>query len=112
MTSWPEILESARFAPSPHNTQPWKVKVIEAVRADVLLVRERMLPDEDTTGSFILCAMGIFLESVRIIAANRGCALDVEPIELNDGAALAPYARLSLHAPGSAAPSAISDNLF
>ena len=35
----------------------------------------RTLPDEDTTGHFLRCAMGMFLESLRIISANAGLAL-------------------------------------
>ena len=34
-----------------------------------------MLPDEDTTGHFLRCAMGMFLESLRIVSANMSFKL-------------------------------------
>ncbi|MGP1345665.1 MAG: hypothetical protein ACTS3F_03225 [Phycisphaerales bacterium] len=75
ITVWRELVEVARWAPSPHNTQPWAVREIDADRAKLFMVSSRRLPDEDTTGCFLICAMGIFIEALRIVAANRGIAL-------------------------------------
>lgn len=75
MTNWHKILEVAKFAPSPHNVQPWKIKIIDDTRAQVFIDIKRTLPQEDITGSFIISAMGMFVESLRIIAANFGIHL-------------------------------------
>lgn len=95
---WNELLDIARWAPSPHNTQPWKLHPVNEMQADLFLVVARTLPDEDTTGSFIRCAMGMFIEALAIAAAHRGLHLLAErPIAAaQDG--LIPFARLSVHA--------------
>lgn len=104
MSVWHEIVEVARYAPSPHNTQPWKLRLLDERRATLFMVRSRMLPDEDVTGCFLLCAMGIFIESVRIVSANSGRGLEVEPIalDLEDGGEVLPFATLTLHEDESA----------
>jgi hypothetical protein len=111
MELWHTITDIARHAPSPHNTQPWKMRMIRDDHAELLLDRERMLPDEDTTGSFIVCAMGIFIESLRIVSGNLGYRLRSESIELDDRASLIPFARLWLE-PDATAVSAFSNDLL
>lgn len=74
---WHLLVETARWAPSPHNTQPWKVSVIDERHAELFLDRSRALPDEDATGDFLLCAMGIFVEALSIAAAELGTTLVV-----------------------------------
>jgi hypothetical protein len=76
---WDTLLEAARWAPSPHNTQPWRLAPIDDHRADLFLDRARALPDEDTTGAFLLCAMGIFTEALSIAAAEHHMRLHVVP---------------------------------
>lgn len=73
---WHEILALARRAPSPHNVQPWKVKIISAREADLYIDTCRTLPKGDRTGSFVISTMGIFIEAIQIIAANRRLALE------------------------------------
>jgi nitroreductase len=58
---WREILEVARRAPSPHNVQPWRVKLVSREDAELFIDGQRTLPKEDLTGSFLLSAMGMFL---------------------------------------------------
>ena len=111
MNPWLGIIEIARFAPSPHNTQPWQLRVIDDRTAELLLVRERTLPDEDVTGCFIFCAMGIFIESVRIIAVNRGLALRAESFPMSDTGPISPYAKLTLESDSSGSAE-FSDALF
>lgn len=94
---WREIIEVARWAPSPHNTQPWQLREIDGERAELYMLSSRRLPDEDTTGCFLLCAMGIFIEAIRIAAANRGRGLVVsrrEPLDMSRE--LIPFAVLTL----------------
>jgi hypothetical protein len=99
MDIWRELVSIARYAPSPHNTQPWLLKPRDSTSAVLSMVRSRMLPDEDLTGSFLCCAMGIFIESLRIVAANRGLRLECEPIELDrtSSSELIPFSHLILH---------------
>lgn len=69
-----------------------------------------MLPDEDITGHFLQCAMGMFVESAGIAAANAGYSLQYERIEDNDRNGMIPFAQLEL-SPG-ADPSAYSDKII
>jgi nitroreductase len=73
---WREILEVARRAPSPHNVQPWRVKLVSREDAELFIDGQRTLPKEDLTGSFLLSAMGMFLEAVDLLAAALGLRLE------------------------------------
>jgi nitroreductase len=75
MQIWHRILEKAIRAPSPHNTQPWRVKILDSRHAVLYMDGRRMLPDEDRTGHFLLCAMGVFLSALDIAAGNAGVSL-------------------------------------
>ena len=74
---WDRILQVARWTPSPHNTQLLEAAIIGRYRSgSIILDRSRTLPDEDVTGNFIQCAMGMFLEALGIVAAaNEGYKL-------------------------------------
>jgi hypothetical protein len=96
---WPELVDEARWAPSPHNVQPWLVRPLGENQAELLYDPARTLPDTDPTGRFITVGLGIFVESVAVAAAARGLRLAVA----YDGARVdptasepQPFARLSL----------------
>jgi nitroreductase len=72
MKIWKEILETAVYTPSPHNVQPWRVKIISDTRAELYIDSSRTLPKEDMTGSFIILTMGMFTEALKILAAANG----------------------------------------
>jgi hypothetical protein len=74
-SQWEAIIQTALRTPSPHNTQPWRLRIKDDRHATLFMEKARTLPDEDTTGHFIRCAMGMFLESLRIISANAGLIL-------------------------------------
>jgi Nitroreductase family len=74
---WRELLDDARWAPSPHNTQPWKLRVIEEREAELLYDPDRLLPDTDAGGRFMTVALGIFVEAMVVAAAARGHDLAV-----------------------------------
>jgi hypothetical protein len=86
MSVWKTLLETAVHAPSPHNVQPWRIRILSdapdvsaltsPLRADLLIEKRRTLPKEDPTGSFIILTMGLFIEALKILAANH--ALDLE----------------------------------
>lgn len=75
---WRSLLEHAIRAPSPHNVQPWRIRIVDETRADLLIEKRRTLPNEDVTGSFIILTMGLFLEALRLVAAHHGLGLEVE----------------------------------
>jgi hypothetical protein len=74
---WRELAEYARWAPSPHNTQPSRLRIVDDERAEVLFVPERGLPVGDPLGKFTQLTFGIFVEALRIAAHARGHELEV-----------------------------------
>ncbi|RSK46997.1 hypothetical protein [Hymenobacter rigui] len=75
---WLELLEYARWCPSPHNTQPWKLQPLSVTQAAFYYDPTRLLPHTDTNSAFMTVALGMFLECLRVAAAPRGLALRVE----------------------------------
>ena len=78
MTVWKTLLATAIHAPSPHNVQPWRIRILADDRADLLIEKRRTLPKEDITGSFIILTMGLFIEALRIVARNESLSLAFE----------------------------------
>ncbi len=76
MSVWTSLLQNAIHSPSPHNVQPWRVRILSDNEADLLIDSQRTLPKEDPSGSFIILTMGIFIEALRLLAANQGWRLD------------------------------------
>jgi nitroreductase len=73
---WKKLLETAVYAPSPHNVQPWRLRILSNETAELLIEKRRTLPKEDITGSFIILSMGLFIEALSIVAANNSFRLD------------------------------------
>ena len=106
MSVWKKLLETAVYAPSPHNVQPWRVRILAEETAELLVEKRRTLPKEDPTGSFIILSMGLFIEALTIVAANSSLKLDFHlsqpasrftPDQIAKAAGeLLPFARLSL----------------
>jgi hypothetical protein len=82
---WGELLEDARWAPSPHNIQPWQLRCDARGGAALLCPRDRLLPDTDPERLFTAVGIGCFLESLAVAAAGRGLALTVRPTGLPPG---------------------------
>jgi nitroreductase len=96
---WYELVERARWAPSPHNTQPWRIAVISEDEAELHVPVDRLLPVEDPDGRFMTAGMGLFLEALDVAAAARGRALEWECFypDLGAGASESSlFARLAL----------------
>lgn len=74
-TVWRDILAYARWAPSPHNTQHWKFRLIDETHAVLLYDPSRLLPVEDGNGQFMAAGFGIILEMMSIAAAPHGLEL-------------------------------------
>lgn len=106
MKIWPELLNIAIHAPSPHNVQPWRVKIIDELKAELYIDSTRTLPKEDVTGSFIILAMGMFIEALQVLAERKGFRVDYELFHEPDwyapviiktkGDWLIPFAKLAL----------------
>ncbi len=93
---WRTLIEAAATSPSPHNAQPWKVRIIDETQSELFIDRKRALPDEDTTGCFMICAMGIFCEALAGIAATYGLELSAEYFEPSFDNELNLFAKLNL----------------
>lgn len=77
-SSWSSLLEYARWAPSPHNMQPWLFNPLSETECALYYDPARLLPDTNPTGSFMACGFGIMLETLDIAAAPSGKQVDVE----------------------------------
>ena len=75
---WHSLLAVAGSSPSPHNVQPWRVRILSADSAELFIDGTRTLPNEDHTGSFLLSAMGMFLEALELAAADSGLRLEAD----------------------------------
>ncbi len=69
---WHELLEYARWCPSPHNVQPWKVEIVSATQANLYYDPARFSSVVDETSAFTTVGMGMFVECLSIAAASRG----------------------------------------
>lgn len=69
---WLEILEDARWYPSPHNSQPITAKIISEHTAVFYYNKQKGLPAENYGIPFGFVCMGVFLEGLRVCAAARG----------------------------------------
>jgi hypothetical protein len=99
MDRWRRLLDYARWAPSPHNIQPWQLHPSSEEEADLLYVPERLLPDTDPRGVFTIAGLGIFVEHLAIAARGEGLELDVELLGTTldpRAAGPQPFARLRL----------------
>jgi hypothetical protein len=75
-THWNEILEFGRWAPSPHNTQPWLFQFNDDDTVTLMYEPKRLIPGTNPTGSFMAVGFGILNETLSIAAAPLG--LDIE----------------------------------
>src|SRR5712691_10649606 len=75
---WPELIDLARWAPSPHNIQPWRLRIRSQTEADLLYDPARLLPETDPTGRFSVVGLGVFLETLAVAAHARGRDVEAE----------------------------------
>src|SRR5437016_3439738 len=66
--TWKELIEYARWSASPHNVQPWRVKIISGSEAHLYYDPARLLPVVDPNSAFIILGMAMFIESLNIAA--------------------------------------------
>ena len=103
-STWAELLEDARWAPSPHNVQPWRLRPRSDTTAELLYDPARLLPYTDPASAFMTLTLGLFVECLAVAAAARGLALDAMfPAAAAEPGAGAPrpYATVALRPGGS-----------
>ncbi|MFT4232907.1 MAG: hypothetical protein QM606_09060 [Leucobacter sp.] len=69
---WPAIVEDARRYPSPHNSQPIKLRPRDERRAALYYDLDLGLPAESFGIPFAHVCAGVFLESLRVVARAAG----------------------------------------
>ena len=74
---WQELAEYARWAPSPHNTQPTRLHVVDDEHAELHFEVGRGLRVGDPLGRFTHVTFGMFAETLAIAAHAGGYELDV-----------------------------------
>jgi hypothetical protein len=74
---WGQLSELARLAPTPHNTQPFRIRPWNARVAQIVVLRERMLPVEDTGNLYVLSSFGIFAETLERAGRHLGLQIRV-----------------------------------
>lgn len=80
---WLDIAEEVRWYPSPHNSQPIKLRPISETVAVVYYDLDLGLPAESFGIPFGHVCAGVFLESLSVVAAARGYRT-VESLELSE----------------------------
>src|SRR3954454_10454451 len=93
---WQQLLEHARWAPSPHNGQQWLLEVVSADHVRLLCDPARMVPAIDPYGGFSMVGMGAFVETLAVVARDRGQDIELTGIQPPPSA-------------GARAPAAVAD---
>jgi hypothetical protein len=75
---WDQIASLARLAPTPHNTQPFRILPRGDDRADLVLLTGRLLPEEDHGNLYVASSFGTF--AVALEQAGRHFGVDLEVI--------------------------------
>ncbi|WP_214470073.1 hypothetical protein [Mesorhizobium sp. dw_380] len=74
--TWREIARYAVSCPSPHNTQPFRLRIRSDSEADIIFLPRRGLWVADPHGRFTWLTAGIFAEICAIAAHGLGYELD------------------------------------
>ena len=70
--TWHQLVEVARWCPTIHNLQPHQLKIINDEQAELYCDVSRTLPVGDPDGTFVMIALGIFIEHLKIAASAHG----------------------------------------
>ena len=66
------ILNYASLAPSGHNSQPWRVKIVETHKWIIAADPERRLPAVDPNNREVMLSLGAFAENLALAAGSFG----------------------------------------
>ena len=75
---WQRIAPFAQRCPSPHNTQPFRLRIVDERTADLVFLPRRGLPTADPHGRFTWLTAGIFAEICSIAAHAMGFDIAIE----------------------------------
>ncbi|MBO2030468.1 hypothetical protein J4D99_03605 [Siccationidurans ginsengisoli] len=75
---WSLLLDYARWSPSPHNIQPWRLRVLSDTEAELCYDPARLLRHTDPSSCFTIIGLAMFIESLRVAAAPLGYHLAAE----------------------------------
>lgn len=78
---WHELLEYARFTPSPLNIQPWKVKILSEDSLDLYYDPKRLIPAQDPNSSLTICALSMFIDTLSLAAMPKGYEIKADFLE-------------------------------
>jgi len=98
------VIELACRAPSVHNTQPWRWRVVGDARIELHADRRRQLPTSDPSGRNLALSCGAALHHVIVAAEAVGLAAEIELVPSPTDEDL--LARIQL-SPGEATPEAV-----
>ena len=79
--AWREIDRLARLAPTPHNTQPFRIRPRDGTTAEIVAVPDRFLPEEDHGNRYVTSAFGIMAETIELAARTIGLRVRVTAVE-------------------------------
>ncbi len=75
---WRNLIDIAKWAPSIHNMQPWKFKILDEKYCEIYYDPKRILVHADPGSKFSLLTFGIIAETISIAAANKGYRLEAK----------------------------------
>jgi hypothetical protein len=97
---WIKLIDYARWSASPHNVQPWRMKLISNTDAHLYIDHNRLLKETDPTSCFTILGMSMFIEALNIAAHPMGYEVvaKYEPSDRIDYSATEPklFAELQL----------------
>lgn len=98
--TWHDIIEEARWYPSPHNSQPIKIKILSDRAAEVFYDLDLGLPAENYGIPFGHVCVGVFLEALSVVAEAKGFsvseAIDYSPLDFDSQTRLHSLGRVTL----------------
>jgi hypothetical protein len=86
--TWRAIANLARLAPTPHNTQPFRIRPLDPHTAEIVALSDRFLPEEDHGNLYVASAFGIFAATIEVAAASLGVDIRISPTDDIDVAGL------------------------
>ncbi|MBN1542022.1 nitroreductase [candidate division KSB1 bacterium] len=72
------VLRDASLAPSSHNTQPWRIRIIEPLIWELEIDPSRRLPQVDPLNIELRLSLGAFIGNLRLSAAAHGYQTEIE----------------------------------
>jgi len=94
MDHWAALGGIARLVPTPHNTQPFRIRPRNDTQAELVLCCDRLLSEEDHGNSYIMSAFGMFLAALERAGLQLGRRVTCTPLAEFDPTVLVVEERL------------------